>query len=292
MRLATAILFIASIFLTAKYASCAETYAFSVQSDQHLEFAREICIEALKTSGVNAVWNLFPVAPETRLNVELQQGNLNLAFIPPNSERLEMEKQGAVKAIRIPLERGLLGYRICLVKESRRDILKDVASPEDLRKFVVGQGTGWSDADIYTKLGIRVVAAPFGNTSHPLLALSSGHFDILPLGVSEYERFLRQFTAHGGAGIVADRHLLIRYPWYRYIWVSMTAPNGALLWEALDKGLARIVADGTFEKIYEKYRGKTGIPSLAGRRIIDLPSPYESMEDVDPRFRRLIIRPQ
>jgi hypothetical protein len=291
MRIATFFFLAALLLLPTARPAGAQTHVFTVQSDQLLEFARELCFEALKASGVNATWSLFPVAPETRLNVELQKGNLHLAFIPPNRERLDMERQGLIKAIRIPLERGLLGYRVCLVKQSRQDILKDASSGDDLRKLVVGQGTGWSDAVIYTNLGIRVVAAPFGDASHPLLALAAGHFDILPLGIGEYRGFLDKFAEKGGTGVVADRHVLIRYPWYRYIWVSMTAPDGALLFRALDKGLERIVANGTFERIYEKHRGKDR-PSFMGRRIIDLPSPYESMEDVDPRFRRLIIPPR
>lgn len=245
-------------------------------------------MEALKAAGVDATFSSFPIGPESRLNAEMKAGNLHLAFIPPSTDRLRLMEEGAIKGIRIPLERGLLGYRICLVSEKNSDILKDVSTVEDLRRFSIGQGVGWGDAAVYRKAGIQVLEAPFSSMLDPLKMLASGQFDLFPLGVNEYELFLAEY-AKRHSGLATDKHILIRYPWFRFIWVSTTAPDSDILFAALDKGFESIVSNGPFETVYEQYKGTLDAKRFTNRTIIDLQSPYGGSDSVDPRFRHLIL---
>ena len=281
---------IPAFFILLLFAPCtqAKQYVFSVQSDAHLEFARVLCLEALKAAGMDAEFTAFPIGPENRLNAEMQAGNLHIAFLPQSADRIRMEKEGFARSIRIPLERGLLGYRVCLVSDKTSDILQGVTTAEDLRRFTIGQGLGWGDTAIYRKAGIQVVEAPFTSIVDPLKALAADRFDLLPLGVDEYTRFLTEYAKHA-TGLTADTHILIRYPWFRFVWVSAAAPDSGALYDALDKGLGILAANGGFEAIYARYRGTFDAKKLKGRTIIDLPSPYARLEDVDARFRRLIV---
>lgn len=265
-------------------------HVFVVQSDQHLEFAREICLAALKAAGLDASFEPFPVAPEKRLDAEMASGKLHLAFIPPNGERLALEKDRVLAAIRFPLERGLLGYRVCLVRGSEEDILKDVTDVQGLKRFTVGQGLGWGDIEVYRSAGFKVVEAPFASPADPLRSLAAGLFDLLPLGASEYRTFLTKYNLPH-LPVVADRHVLLRYPWFRYVWVSLTAPEAGLLLDGLRRGLNILAENGEFLRIYEKYKGHPGERILEGRRVIDLPSPYPD-ESVDPRYLHLLIDPR
>ncbi len=266
----------------------AKQYTFSVQSDEHLEFARTLCLEALKAAGMDATFSAFPIGSESRLTAEMQAGDLNLAFIPPNGDRLRLKKQGILREIGIPLDRGLLGYRICLVTEANKDMLQNVRTAEDLRRFTVGQGFGWGDAAVYRQAGIPVVEASFSSMLDPLRTLAAGRFDVLPLGVTEYQHFLAEY-AKQATGLTADTHLLISYPWFRFVWVSATAPDGDALYTALNKGFAIIAANGTFTAVFERFKGHFDPHALKGRTIIDLKSPYGRMDSLDPRFKHLII---
>ncbi|GFK93065.1 hypothetical protein NNJEOMEG_00894 [Fundidesulfovibrio magnetotacticus] len=269
----------------------AEQFTFTVQSDLHLEFAREICLEALKKAGVDARFEPFPVAPERRLAAEMASGKLHLAFLPPSVQRLLPEGFASVEDIRIPLERGLLSYRVCLLRGAVPELLKDVRTLDDLKRVTVGQGFGWGDVDVYKAAGVPVVEVPFTSPSDPLRALAAGHFDVLPLGADEYAGFL-DIARQEGYGLAADRHLVIHYPWYRYVWVSRTAPDAGFLLEALTRGLDIVAADGSFVSIYEKYKGRFDPASLRGRTVIDLPSPYAREGDIPPRYRHLLIVPR
>ncbi|WP_243311638.1 transporter substrate-binding domain-containing protein [Fundidesulfovibrio agrisoli] len=269
----------------------AEKLSIYVQSDQHLAFAREICIEALNKAGLDATFEMFPVAAENRLDAEMASGKLHLSFIPPNANRLALEGRQLIAAIRVPLERGLLGWRVCLVRGNDKDILKGVTSVEALRRFRVGQGYGWGDIDVYAGAGITVVEAPFSSQSAPLRALASGHFDLLPMGTSEFEAFLER-AKEEGLGIVADSHIVIHYPWFRFIWVSRTAPNAAILLESLERGLDIMVRDGSFIRIFEQYKGKIDTAWVRRRTMIELASPYAQASDIPAKYRHLLIDPR
>lgn len=267
----------------------AEPFQFTVHSGEHLEFARELCLAALAAAGMEASFTYFPPAQNKRLYAELASGNLAIAFVPPDEGTAALEKQGLITALRVPLERGLLGYRICLVRDDDTDVLANVRNAEDLKKIRIGQGIGWGDIAVYRNVGIEVVEAPFSSVSDPVKALASGHFDALPLGVNEYQIFLQAYNKEA-SGITADRHIVISYPWFRYVWVSTAAKDSKLLLEALDRGFGIIAANGEFVAIYEKYKGADPKRQLVGRRTIHLQSPYSTDDDIDPRFRHLIIR--
>lgn len=267
----------------------AEPRIFTVHSGEHLEFARELCRAALAAAGMEASFTHFPPAQNKRLYAELASGNLAIAFTPPDEDTFVLEKQGLIRALRVPLERGLLGYRICLVRDEDSDLLGNVRKTEDLKKVRIGQGIGWGDIAVYRDAGIDVVEAPFNSVSDPVKALASRHFDALPLGVNEYQLFLQAYNKEG-AGIATDRHIVISYPWFRYVWVSTATKDSKLLFEALDKGFGIIAANGEFVAIYEKYKDAEPRKHLAGRRTIHLQSPYSTDDDIDPRFRHLIIR--
>jgi len=261
-----------------------------VQSDAHLQFARDICLEALKRAGLDATFELFPPAPEKRLDAEMAKGKLHLAFIPPNADRILLEGNDLISAIRIPLERGLLGYRICLVRASQKDLLAEVRTPADLKRFTVGQGFGWGDIDVYKAAGIPVMEVPFATPTDPLRSLAAGNYDMFPLGLSEYEAFLGRFNGKD-LGIVPDRHIVIRYPWFRYVWVSRTAPDAGILLAALRKGLDMMAKDGSFLRMFEQRKGSFNPSSLDGRTFIDLRSPYAKAYDIEPQYRRLLAEP-
>jgi len=267
----------------------AEPHVFTVHSGEHLEFARELCRAALSAAGMEASFTFFPPAQNKRLYAELASGNLAIAFIPPDEGTNALEKQGLIRALRVPLERGLLGYRICLVCDEDANLLENVRNAEDLKTIRIGQGIGWGDIAVYRNAGIEVVEAPFHSVSDPVKALASQLFDALPLGVNEYQLFLQAYNKEA-SGITADRHIVISYPWFCYVWVSTAAKDSKLLMEALDKGFGIIAANGEFVAIYEKYKGADPWKHLVGRRTIHLQSPYSTDDDIDPRFRNLIIR--
>jgi hypothetical protein len=50
--------------------------------------------------------------------------------------------------VRIPLDKGLFGWRIAPLPSSRAQLLKGVRNLEDFRQFSAGQGHDWPDSEI------------------------------------------------------------------------------------------------------------------------------------------------
>jgi hypothetical protein len=58
------------------------------------------------------------------------------------------ERETTLLPIRIPIYKGLISWRIPLVADSNRDLLKNVKTLEQLRALTAGQGHDWPDTDI------------------------------------------------------------------------------------------------------------------------------------------------
>ena len=50
-----------------------------------------------------------------------------------------------------------MGHRILMVHKDNIDLMANVQSLDDLKKFSFGQGRGWTDVDILEANGIKVI---------------------------------------------------------------------------------------------------------------------------------------
>lgn len=90
----------------------------------------------------------------SRVEYEMQStdGRLNI-FV--RSTSIDLEKN--FLPVRIPVDRGLLGYRVLLVRSADLPAFAAVRNLDDLRKFRIGQGKAWSDVKILRMSGFSVV---------------------------------------------------------------------------------------------------------------------------------------
>jgi hypothetical protein len=59
--------------------------------------------------------------------------------------------------IRFPLDKGLLGYRVFLIRSEKQSQLDTVNSLDDLRRYRIGLGFGWGGVTILRQAGLTVV---------------------------------------------------------------------------------------------------------------------------------------
>jgi ABC-type amino acid transport substrate-binding protein len=157
-----------------------------------------------------------------------------------------VERERKFLTIRIPLRKGLLGYRICLINAQDQARLDRVQTLADLRTLTIGQGTGWADVAIYAAEGIPVTTAAYAGLFG---MVSARRFDLFPRGISEV---FREFALQGPQlpGLAIDRHLLLYYPWPYYFFFNRDDPALAA---RIETGLRMMRADGSFDAIFHKY---------------------------------------
>jgi len=176
------------------------------------------------------------------------------------------ERERALLPIRIPLMKGLIGWRLPLVKRENVDMFKGVQSVEGLKKFQPGQMHDWPDTPILEWSGIRV----FGSNSYEGLfkMLAMGRIDYFPRSAIEIWSELEQ---HVDLDIAVASDVVIRYPTAMYYFVH---PSRKDLHRKILSGLQTIIENGDFDRTFNQYyEGKINRAKLDSRRIIHIKNP-------------------
>ncbi|MBV8467539.1 MAG: amino acid ABC transporter substrate-binding protein, partial [Burkholderiales bacterium] len=176
----------------------------------------EILHEALEhtaaTYGPYKVHPAHSVMNEARELQTLEAGEeINIAWSSTSDE-----KEQHLLPIRIPLRKGLLGYRIALISKDEQALLDKVHDADDLRKFTIGQGIGWGDVALYNRNGFKVLTANYEN----LFRMAEvRRFDLFPRGIGEV---FKEYDEHVklNPNLVVEQHLLIQYPWPYYFFFN------------------------------------------------------------------------
>ncbi|TXI89574.1 MAG: transporter substrate-binding domain-containing protein [Burkholderiaceae bacterium] len=160
-----------------------------------------------------------------------------------------IEKERNYLPIRIPLRKGIMGYRLLLVHKDKQDLFRDIKTLDDLRKLSLGQGVGWDDSTLYKSQGISVVEAKYSNLFR---MLSYQRFDAFPRGINEiFNEFDKEF--HANPDLRIEESVLIYYPWPYYFFV---AQSNIKLRDRLELGLRKMLKDGSFDAIFWKYNAR------------------------------------
>jgi hypothetical protein len=205
-----------------------------------------------------------PLLTETsvaRLRKEAVKGDLvNVLVGPPVSDD--------VFPIDIPLDKGLMGYRVAFIRANEQGRVDQVRDIEDLRQLRVGHGAQWFDTPILEHNNLNVVKAM---ELEPLFQmLEHGRFDLLPRGITEllpeYDHYVK-----GSPTLAIDQHLLIHYPQAKYVYVSPSAPRLA---QRIRYGLEEMQKDGSFDRLFDRYFSRPIADLRLGQRtLIELDNP-------------------
>ena len=147
--------------------------------------------------------------------------------------------------IRIPIYKGLIGWRVFL--SSRKDILSanSALSLEQVKLLSTIQGHDWPDTQILKHNGFNIQNSPSYAGLFSMLELNRA--DLFPRSIIEVWDELKTFKA-GGIGL--ESHTLISYPSASYFFVS---PNNTALAMQVENGLRKAIRDGSFEALFQQH---------------------------------------
>ena len=180
------------------------------------------------------------------------------------------ERERIMRPVRIPLDKGLTGYRLFLIRQQAQPALDKVRSLDDLRRFTIGQGSNWVDTKVLRAAGFMVETAPAYESLFHML--DAGRFDLFSRGINEISRELNDrrsvFT-----NLAIESHLLLYYPLPRYYFFAPTA-QGERLAQRVEEGLNLLMRNGQFERMYREFKRQilAGL-DLSGRRLFRLENP-------------------
>lgn len=187
------------------------------------------------------------------------------------SEELEKE----LIPIRIPIFKGLIGYRIFLINKHDQYKFDDVKQLKDLRRLIGIQGKGWTDVKILEDAGLHQVVV-MGSLIYKMLN-RGGRADYFSRAVYEAPGEIQTLKTLY-PNITIEKRILITYPFAMYFYVSPKYPKLA---KKVERGFRKIFDSGKFDKFFYEHpyiRNALRVANLENRIRFEIPNRYLSRE--------------
>jgi ABC-type amino acid transport substrate-binding protein len=244
--------------------------------DVRYEYQWEIlrtALEKTKTKwGPYKLMAASEVMTEQRQAFELQHatGKLTVMYLgtTPDFER-------NLLAVHIPVDKNLGGYCVFLIRDGEQARFQSVRTLDDLRRFTYGLGLGWIDVDVLKASGFHVVTGSSYDGLFEMLA--HRRFDVFLRAAVEV---LDEYDLHKDQvkGLAIEDSIVFYYPLPMYFWFPRTA-EGRRLAARAEEGMRMMIADGTYDHIFDKYqRRKIERLHLKTRRIFRIGNPFVGPE--------------
>ncbi|MDR7091147.1 transporter substrate-binding domain-containing protein [Cellvibrio fibrivorans] len=147
-----------------------------------------------------------------------------------------------LQPIRICIYRGLLGYRVLMIKKGTQHKFDAIQTVEDLKRVSLGQGRFWADTNVLTANNLNVVKVL--KYEGLFYMLDGDRFDAFPRGAHEPWSEMQRYPK---LALDVEQNLLIAYtnPFYFFVNKSNTK-----LAADIERGLRIAMEDGSFNEYF------------------------------------------
>jgi hypothetical protein len=235
--------------------------------------------EILRTAleRTKAKWGPYEMVASERMTEQRQTfelknntGKLTVMYLSttPDFER-------SLVAVHIPVDKDLGGYCVFLIRKGEQPRFDAVKSLGDLRRFSYGLGLGWIDVDILRANRFDVVTGSDYDGLFEMLVHK--RFDVfLRAAVEVLDEYDQRKARLPDLDI--EKNIVFYYPLPMYFWFPKTA-EGRRLAARAEEGMRMMIADGTYDRIFDKYqRWKIERLRLKDRRIYKIDNPFVGPE--------------
>ncbi len=177
-----------------------------------------------------------------------------------------VERELELQPIRIPIFKGLSGFRVALIHQENREAFAARQAPVNIRRLLYAQGHDWVDTKILRLNGLNVIEAARYDTLFSML--QRRRVDAVPRNVLEIT---------DEANLLVDQHIviednwLIYYPSASYFFVNS---DNQQLARDIEQGLENMLADGSFEQLFQQFfSAQLAELKLEQRQLIKLENP-------------------
>lgn len=232
------------------------------ERDPRSQFPFQLLEQVLQRSGRDYVLKKSAVRMQQgRAVLQLQKGEgVDVVCYMTSAER-----EALLLPIRIPVDKGLIGWRLLMINKTQAMRWKRIAASSEFRELTAGQGSDWPDFAILRANGFKV----YGTSNYDSLfsMLESERIDYLPRAVNEVWLEADAHQEH----LMVEPALAFRYVTASYFFVRK---GNEQLAADIATGFDKMLADGSYEKMFQEYYGEVIRRSaLKDRRIIELINP-------------------
>lgn len=186
-----------------------------------------------------------------------------------------LKREEEFLSVKIPLIKGLLGYRMFIINKKNIKTFDEINTFEDLKKLKACQGTHWPDTKVLKHSGIKVVQN--SNYEAMFLQVLNGRCDYFPRGVNE--AFIEiKARKHKYQDLVLYKKIILYYPFPMYFFLNK---KSITLKNRVEKGLLKLIEDKSFERYLRSSQNTKNLFPLSSWmnvKIFKLANPYLSKE--------------
>lgn len=233
--------------------------------DPQLAYVRRIVELALNRVGNRPLIQSVDLdMAQGRTLVELAAGHAPVDLMWTMTD-VQRESSGLLP-VRVPIDRGLLGWRLLLVRRRELAQWQHVRTLKDLGQRLAGQGHDWPDTAILRANGLRVGTSSVYDALFRMLA--AGRIDYFPRSILEIDA---EMAGGRYPELAIAPGLMLHYPAAAYLFVSPTRPELAA---DLKTGLEAAVADGSFQRLHREFYGAVlKAHPISPERVLRLSNP-------------------
>lgn len=231
--------------------------------DYFHDLFRRLMVETTPKYGPVQIERVREKFSQGRLLAELKAGRIDVTWTGTSMER---EREG--NPIRIPIDMGLIGQRVPVIRAKDAAAFAAVRGVADLKRFTACQGAQWPDFDVLAASGLPQVANVHFDQLYAMLR--AGRCDYFPRGLAEVAQ---EIETYGGSDLMVFDRLVIAYPMPVYFYV---APGQDALSRRLEEGLRTLVANGELRRMLSTHpstRSAFPLERFNDATIIRLPNP-------------------
>ncbi|WP_085906708.1 hypothetical protein [Kiloniella majae] len=156
-----------------------------------------------------------------------------------------LEREQDLRPIRIPLNMGLLGYRLLVIRKDRIAEFDKIQTPEQLKRLTACQGQHWPDSNILEDNGYIVNRTIRFELMWKMI--EKQRCDYFPRAISEG---YGEAEFYGTDTYKAYDKILITYRFPMYFFVNL---NNQALAKRLEEGLESMIEDRSLLKFMEQH---------------------------------------
>lgn len=178
-----------------------------------------------------------------------------------------IEREQRLLPVRIPIDRGLLGWRLLLIRQQDSEQFANINQAAQLKPLRAVQGHDWPDYSILKHNEFNVISSTHYQGMFIMLQL--GRVDYFPRSISEIQSELH---SHTGLELAIAPGLVLHYPAPLYYFVH--ADNTALA-NDIEQGLRLAIADGSMQQLFlQHFADDIAKAQLLQRHVIQLQNPF------------------
>lgn len=176
------------------------------------------------------------------------------------------EREQQLRPIRIPIDRGLIGWRLLLIRQQDQQNFFQLSQAGQLKQLKTIQGLDWPDYNILKSNGFRVSSS--ASYQGMFTMLHAGRIDYFPRSVTELPA---EIAAHPGLNFMAAPKWVLHYPAVLYFFVNK---HNTALAQAIEQGLRLAIADGSMRQLFLHHFGEAITKAnLTERTVLQLHNP-------------------